>query len=279
MAPSASGWDPATAYLTQTETTSYPDLTGTFGAGWEAETQVLLTQWNKYTGAWSQTPSWSGTQANFNARAALGPSGVSGSIVVNTATEYKVNWINATTGEVFWTDDTVLSDPFTLDEANTLAANLLAAASTASVPWNETQVISLDSSGAPIYTYGGNGGGTGLLAAYLPLDVSNYPATPYSIPFAAPDGGGPYAPGASSYSVLAISDIYTNMSFWDEFEAAYTTDISDCNYRCVPAGSGMHLYSYDIPGAQGITEWLAYNTSYVPNSVPSPCDGSPAPTC
>ncbi len=269
------------AFLTRTETTSYPDLTGSLGAGWEAETQTIVTTWNQFTGAFAQSTSWSSTQTNFNNRAALGPDGVSSDVTTNNHTEYTTHYINPTTGEVFWIDSIVLGNPNPLAEVNNLVTSRLAAlqasGALASVPWNGLLTAFWLADGSTSSSSAGAGGGSGMLSANLPLSVAAYPAGPYAAPFCPPDGGS-YTPSASSYCVQAVSDIYTNQSFWTNFQDP-AGDISDCEYTCLPGGSGLHLYSYDPPVAPGQTGWLAYTTSFNFGSVPSPCDGSAPPAC
>jgi len=273
-------FDPSTAYLKSVEVTAYPDLTSTLGPDWTAQTQTITQIWSKYTGEMTTShTTWSTTQANFNGRAALGPDGVSSSTAALTNTVYEVDYINPTTMEVFWTDTVTLSEPNTVAEVNAACAALFDSYSTSAIAWNQTLVISLDVDGNPVETIGGNGGGTGMLGANIPVDVSDYPSEPYSQPYAGTYGS-PGTPGTSSYAVLAAGDAYTDMGFWTYLLGAYDPTVSDCAYECLSSGSPMTLYRYDTPPSAPYTMvWLAYNTSYVPNTVPSPCDSSGPPTC
>jgi hypothetical protein len=279
-----SGFDPSTAYLQSVETTTYPDKTGELGAGFQYEQQIITLTYNLYTGECIGSTSWSSTQANFIARAAAGPGGVTGSVIASTNTEYAVNWINATTGEVFWTDVTILSGANPLSAANAMCADLFASYTVTEIPWNQTWVVYQDSSGDPQINIGANGGSTGMVAMYQPLDTSGCPSgNPCSVPT------GPIPPGTpladiiyepENFCVLAAGAIRANMSWWIyDLPDWGDPTASECSYTCVSSGAGITTKSYSTPGAQVSTVWLAYDTDYFPNTVPSPCDGSPPPTC
>ena len=278
-----SGFDASVAYLQSVETTTYLDKTGELGAGFQYEQQVITLTYNLYTGECTGSTSWSSTQANFIARAAAGPGGVAGSVIVATNTEYSVNWINETTGEVFWTDVTILSNANPLSAANAMGLALFEDYSTEEIPWNQFWTVYQDGSGDALVNVGGNGGSTGLIAMNQPLDVSGCPlGIPCSVPVAGPPGVSAadiiYEP--ENFCVIAAGGVRGNMSWWVYDLPDFGDPVaSNCAYTCVTFGAGFTSKSYDPPGGEQSTSWIAYDTDYFPNTVPSPCDGSPAPTC